>query len=378
MALSLRNTFRRKARVALTLLALTLGGVMFMMVMSVESSLDNTIESLLGDLDLDVWVWTSDYYRTAQLISVAESVPGVVRAEAWNRWWVKLPLASGEEQDICLWGVPPDSALFNPRIVSGRHLLPDDERAILLNNKIATDEGLQVGDEITLIFDERETTWTVVGLVVNIRSNQRENFVPQNALDRATGKIKRGRVVMVQAERHDAAGQQALMRGLHDAYTTRNVRISFMESASQVQEQPRAQYDIIFYLMLVVAILAGVVGSIGLMGTMSINVIERGREIGVMRAIGATSPAVARIFVGEGVLLGVLSWLLAVPLSYPSARMFSQSVGSELFLLPLDFRYSLGGMALWLGIVIVLSALGSLWPALRATRISVHEALAYE
>jgi putative ABC transport system permease protein len=130
--------------------------------------------------------------------------------------------------------------------------------------------------------------------------------------------------------------------------------------------------------MLVMAVLAAVVGSIGLMSTMSINVVERGREIGVMRATGARSSTIAGIFVAEGVLVGVLSWLLAVPLSYPGARFFSNMVGQTVFEVPLDFSYPISGMLLWLAIVVVLSALASMWPALNATRVSVREALAYE
>jgi putative ABC transport system permease protein len=130
--------------------------------------------------------------------------------------------------------------------------------------------------------------------------------------------------------------------------------------------------------MLAMAILAAAVGGVGLMTTMSINVVERGREIGVMRAIGATSGSILGVFIVEGVLVGVLSWLLAAPLSYPGARVFSGVIGNTLFELPLDFQYSVGGGVLWLVVVVVLSALASLWPALRATQVSVREALAYE
>jgi putative ABC transport system permease protein len=114
------------------------------------------------------------------------------------------------------------------------------------------------------------------------------------------------------------------------------------------------------------------------MSTMSINVVERGREIGVMRATGAESSTIAGIFVVEGVLLGIVSWALAAPLSYPGARAFSDVIGVTLMHFPLDFSYSVFALLLWLTIVVVLSALASLWPALGATRISVRESLAYE
>ena len=145
-----------------------------------------------------------------------------------------------------------------------------------------------------------------------------------------------------------------------------------------MRQQNRAVFNAITYLMLAMAVLAAIVGSVGLMSTMSINVVERGREIGVMRAVGARSSAILGVFVVEGVMVGVLSWLLAVPLSYPGALLFNNLVSSTLFQMPLDFDYSAGGMVGWLAIVIVLSALASLWPALRATQVSVREALAYE
>jgi len=378
MALSLRNTFRRKARVALTLLTLTLGGVMFIMVMSVGASFNNTIEVLLDDFGFDVWVGFDRSYRVARLVEVTERVPGVIRAEVWDYRGAMLSLADGEERQIYLRGLPPDSAMFNPRIVSGRWLLPDDDHAIVLNSKIGFDESIQVGDQIKLTIGGRESVWTVVGLILNINNNQRECLAPFDALAREVGNVNRGASVQVMSEQHDAESQQTLIGDLRDAYSAHGIETSRFGSAGQVREQNRSQFDILTYLMLSMAILAAVVGSFGLMGIMSINVVERGREIGVMRAIGATSSAIAGIFVGEGMLLGVLSWLLAVPLSYPGARAFSNVVGDTLIELPLDFSYSVCAVVLWLAAVIVLSALASLWPALRATQVSVREALAYE
>lgn len=97
-----------------------------------------------------------------------------------------------------------------------------------------------------------------------------------------------------------------------------------------------------------------------------------------MRSIGATSLAITGIFVFEGMLVGALSWLLAVPVSYPGAFAFSAAIGKGLVELPLDFKYPASGLLLWLAIVLVISALASLFPALRATRVSVRESLAYE
>lgn len=125
------------------------------------------------------------------------------------------------------------------------------------------------------------------------------------------------------------------------------------------------------------AVLIGVVGSISLSGVLSLGVIERQREIGVMRAIGASSWDIGRLFVGEGLILGWLSWLIAFPLSVPAGRLMTEALsaalGSELI-----FYYTPQGALRWLVIITVLAALASWLPARRATHISVRESLTYQ
>jgi len=378
LALSLRNTFRRKARVALTMFTLVLGGVMFIVVMSVGTSFNNTLEIVLDAFGFDVLVAFERSHRVTQLIDVAERIPGVTTAEVWSRLGAELALPSGEELDIGIWGVPSDSEMFSPRVISGRDLLPGDGCAILLNSKIAADEGFQVGDEIELTIGEQESTWTVVGLILDVNNLQQDNYVSFDALARETGNVNRGGLVMVMSEEHDAATHQRLVGELREAYNVRRMEPAILQSAAEVRQTNKLVFNAIQYLMLVMAFLAAIVGSVGLMSTMSINVIERGREIGVMRATGATSVTIIGIFIAEGVLLGILSWLLAVPISYPGALAFNYMVSNTLFQIPLDFFFSIGGVVLWLAIVVVLSALASVWPALQATQVSVREALAYE
>jgi len=378
LALSLRNTFRRKARIALTLITLVLGGVMFIVVMSVGASMNNTIEVLLDDFGFDVLVVFDRAHRASRLAEVTEAVPGVDCCEVWDVRNATLELGAGEELPGQLWGVPDGSQMFNPRITAGRALLPEDDRAILLNSKIASDEDVQVGDTVTLTVDGRELTWTVVGTVLNLNNLQRDNFVPFDTLAREIGNVNRGAFVMATCGAGDFETHERLIRDMRAAYDVHRLKPVFIQSGGELRKQTSAQFQIITYLMLAMAVLAAVVGSVGLMSTMSVNVVERSREIGVMRAIGASSAAVLGIFVVEGLMVGLMSWLIAVPLSYPGALAFSKVVGDTLFQMPLDFDYSAQGVVAWLVIVLILSALASLWPALRATQVTVREALAYE
>jgi putative ABC transport system permease protein len=378
LRLSLRNTFRRKARITLTLATLVLGGLMFMVVMSVGASMSNTIEVLIHDFGFDVLVVFDRAHRVARLVEATKSVAGVADVEVWDVRVATLELDSGDGVQGQLWGIPDGSKVFHPRIIRGRALLPDDDRAILLNSRMASEHGFDVGDKVTLTVDDRELEWTVVGLIVNINNLGRDNFVPFDALAREIGNANRGSFIMVASEEHDMASHQAIIREMRTQYEADRLKPVFFQSGGELRQQTKAQFDIIIYLMLAMSVLAAVVGSVGLMSTMSINVVERMRELGVMRAIGATSIPILGIVVAEGVLVGLLSWSLAVPFSYPGAQLFSNVIGSKLFQMPLDFSYSVIGLLLWLVIVSVLSAAASLWPALRATQVSVREVLAYE
>jgi len=378
LMLSLRNTFRRKGRITLTLATLVLGGAMFIVIISVRDSMNTTFDALLADFGHDVMVRFDRPHRTERLVEVAGDVPGVARAEVWSGAWASVSLEEGGKRQAYLWGVPSDSVMFGPRIVDGRGFVRDDGHAILLNTKIAEDEEIRVGDQIELAIGDRESTWTVVGLVLNMHNGQRENFVPLDTLAWEIASVNRGNVLMVETDVHDLATQQRVARDLDLALTAYRIDADRVTSAIEERETERSMFQGLVGIMLSMAVMAAVVGSLGLASTMSINVVERGREIGVMRATGATSLVIAGIVVGEGVLVGALSWLLAVPISYPGALLLSNTLGDTLITIPLEFSYTIYGVGFWLLVVLLLSALASLWPALRATRVSVREALAYE
>jgi putative ABC transport system permease protein len=120
-----------------------------------------------------------------------------------------------------------------------------------------------------------------------------------------------------------------------------------------------------------------VIGILGLVSTLSMNVIERTRELGIMRAMGATPGTIMRIIVSEGVFAGALSWVFAVLISAPLSLLVGRVVGMLSFKVPLALTMSTFAMMLWLTLVVVGSGLAGAFPAYRASRLTVREALAY-
>jgi putative ABC transport system permease protein len=137
-------------------------------------------------------------------------------------------------------------------------------------------------------------------------------------------------------------------------------------------------FNVIIAFLLFMALLLGYVGGLGLMGTMSINVLERTREIGVMRAIGASDRAVLRIVLVEGVIIGLISWLIGGLIALPASRALTMAVGTTLLQAAPSYIFSTGGALLWLATVLLLSLVASFFPARGASRLTVREVLSYE
>ena len=149
------------------------------------------------------------------------------------------------------------------------------------------------------------------------------------------------------------------------------------KSAEEVAETT-AMFEVLIVLLLIMAFLLAVIGGLGLMGTMSINVLERTREIGVMRAIGAPNRSVRRIFIIEGIIIGIISWIIGTILAYPVSKTLSNLIGDQFLNAPLVYTFAFDGALIWLVLVIVLAAIASFLPAWNASRITVREVLAYE
>jgi putative ABC transport system permease protein len=377
-ALSLRNTFRRKARVSLTLITLVLSGVMFTMILTMDKSFGTTIDAIFDLFGNDVSVYMDQAYDPVELVEIAEDVPEVIAAEVDNYRVATTPLASGQNIQVSLRGIPSGSKMFNPRIVSGSGLPSGDERAILINSVFADENGFEAGDDITLTILGTESTWKVAGITLDVDSSQHEFFVSFDTLAREVSKEYLVYFVEVKVEQPGLESEKRVAEELIDVFEAQGYGTAGYWSLSEGRQQNVNLFGTLTYTLMSMAIIAAVVGSIGLMSTMSINVVERLREIGVMRSVGASSPAIVAVFVTEGLLLGLISWLLAVPLSIPCAKLFNNVIGQTIVGFGLDFDYAVGGVFFWLAIVLVLSALASLWPALKATRVSVRETLAYE
>lgn len=184
-------------------------------------------------------------------------------------------------------------------------------------------------------------------------------------------------MVLVRTTSHDPEFTATITKQLKDLYENNNMKVVESQTQAALRTTNEWQFSTVTWMLLALSVIVAIVGAIALMGALSIGVIERTKEIGVLRAVGARSHTIIGIFVMEGVLQGMLSWLISIPISLLASPLVASSLGHAMFGATLDYQYNWSAVGAWLALIIVISIFASIFPARGATRISVRDSLAY-
>jgi putative ABC transport system permease protein len=381
MRLSLRNAFRRKARMALTLFTLMLAGAVFIGVYNLWSSFDKVMNDIEGYFLADINVSFSRYYRFEQVASMAQAVPGVSSVEGWDEIPGTLVMNKDQAGTQILFVAPPStSSLIRPVMTAGRWLRPGDENAVVIGNQLLKMfPSLKIGDWLTVKINDKDTDWRIVGFyTITGNVNPPLLYVNYEYISRLVVEPDQVYSLRVITQQHDAATQARVNSQLRALFKSNGIQVDSTQLGTQFIEDQKSQTNILVYFMLVMATLIAIVGGLGLMSTMSINVLERTREIGVMRAIGASNADIQSIVIVEGLVVGLISWVISILLSIPITNVLCYGVGVSILTAPMPVVYGVNGIIAWLIFILALAAIASALPAHRASSLTVRDTLAYE
>ena len=378
--ISLRNTFRRKRRLILTLFTLTMGGAIFIAVFNVRSTLHDYIGQVGKYFVADVSLDFDQPYRLREIQQKAMEVKGVQEVQGWQFLSGDMLDGNGNMlESLNLFAPPAESKLVQPILLEGRWLQPDDVR------KLAISEGakkyypdLKAGDFIKLKINGRDELWQVVGIFKFVDREGVIGYAPYEYISQVNDLANQSYSFRIVTDRHDRPYQDAKAIELDKYFRDLGYKVRIAQAGRASLDTAVESLDILVVFLLIMAILTAVVGSMGLTGTMGMNVLERTREIGIMRAIGADDRAVMRTVIAEGVVIGMISFGLAVVLSIPFTYLLSTIVSLAVFQSPITTVFTYLGYAIWLALVLVLSAVASILPARNAARLTIREVLAYE
>jgi putative ABC transport system permease protein len=380
--LSIRNTFRRKGRLLLTLFTLTVSGAIFIAVFNVRASMQEYMEHLTQHFMADITLDFEQPYRISGVQDAVFQIPGVEDIEAWSGASAEVLDPNGDVVENLLIIAPPaDSALLDPEMVAGRWLLPGDGKAIVISDAIwDTIPDLKPGDTLRLsVSGGREDDWTLVGVFsfTNFMGDPL-SYAPFESISGLQNMSNQSSSYRLVTKDQSLDGQEKFSASLDRYLRTRGFHVSSIQTGAETREQSAQMVNILVVFLLTMALLTAVVGSIGLTGTMGMNVLERTREIGVMRAIGAVDFAIMKSVVFEGAFIGLISWSAAVLVSFPISFLLLKIISEAMINAPIPLAFTLDGFFIWLGVVLALSVFASILPARSAARLTIREVLAYE
>lgn len=378
LALTLRTTFLRRARLALTVGALAAGGAAFLAAMNLSDAWTRGVKEDFARRRYDLTAVFAQSVPVATLDSLLRAQPLVERAEYWPEAGAYLIGPDGVPGGaVSLLGPRPEG-LLDLKLMAGRSLAAGDTAGAVVNQAVvARHRGLRVGGTVGLRLRGRTVSLPIVGIVKELAPMPIVYATPAAVLA-ATGRDGlTSRSARIVARRHDDAGQREAAAALERAFGAAGIEVTGMHRQLDMRDSILDHLVIILSTITMATVLVVIVGALGLVSTLLLGVVQRTREIGVLGAIGATPAAIAFHVWVESLLIGLLSWVAANVLAIPVTWALETACGRIFFKAPLDFSMSPAASAAWLGLVVALATLASLYPAARAARLTVREALAH-
>lgn len=382
LSLVVRNTFRKRVRLILTLGLLSMGGAMFMAALNVSRGWEHIVDRVYEDRTYDVEVRLD---APAAVVNVVRTIEGVGRVEAWGRkgtavWRagqvdVVRTYPDGSHGSLTLVAPPVGTTLVRFPLLAGRWLEAGDRDAVVLNHMVLGQlPDTKVGDRITLSVDGRPTRWRVVGIVEEVGSAGAA-YVTDEAFRRATGSAGRVGMLRIATSVSSPEERAQVIRAIDSRLAGEASNVEAVIPLAMLRTAMGDHVIVLIRMLLAMAALMATVGLLGLASTMGTNVLERSREIGTMKTVGATPRRIGRLVVGEALLVALLSWIVAAVVAVPLTSMIGGTVGTLAFRVKLPLTFDLRAVLGWLVLVGVSAAVATALPARRASRLTVWAAL---
>ena len=386
-AAALGNLFRRKGRLLLTQAVLIVAGLMFLVLMTLIASLNLTLDNELARTRYALRLSFPQDQAAARIEQLTE----LSRVQGNLELWQRLPIVASHQQQplrqqgslgLQMLAVPAAGHLYQPYIEQGRWLTREDAGAkvVVLNADSAQLNGLQVGDSIDIHWAGQHQPWRIIGTYRWLAGNSfavEPLYAPLETVQVLTQRQESASYALLKADSVDLQHEIQWLQQLSARFESAGIVLDAYNTQSRLKKRQNSRNKLKKGLGTLAGLAAMVVavGGIGLSGTLAIGVMQRQREIAVLRAIGAPGSAVFRLVVLEGLFHALLAWLITLPLAWWLAQPLSADLGRIMLALQLDYCFAWTAALAWLALIIVIAIIAAWWPAQRAMRLTVKEGL---
>jgi len=380
LVLAFRNTLRRRRRLIVTVAAMGLGAAIFATGFNIRESLASLLSEVKQGMRYDVQVVLRRPTIKSRALTPFRSIDNLKRVETWNGGKGELQSRIVSSEDgVGIVALPFNSDLVGLRIEKGRWLRGSGEPEVVLNQQAVEDyRHPKVGDRVPLILGGRKVAVTLVGVVWEL--DRAKIYMDQELYDAYANPGHEINSLMFVAKENSYERVVALKQDIERALASSELDVLYVMSRAERVKVVYDHLNIILTTIVFLALTVLVVSALGMASATSIGILERTREIGVLRAIGATPEMIYRLLVAEGMIVSMAGIFLGLVLSWPLGAVAAPFFGDLMLgrgaLLRLVF--SPAGFWITAAATLVFGWLASRLPARSALRVTIREALAYE
>jgi putative ABC transport system permease protein len=374
MQIGLRGVGRRKRRTLATALVVALAVGNLLAITGLAAAATKATRAAWGEHIEEIRIWTGGGRPFDEpAAQTNRSTPGEAAAQPALVSSVEL---AGEEAFV--WGVPREP-LIRLEVTDGRWFTSVEEQArdrvAVIERNLAERTGTEVGDRVTLATAGGAARFRIVGIADNRQEDGTDLFVPLTTLRSVLHEPTGVSTYWIKTTSPEHAVVDRTFTLLEDRLNARGYQmggeLTYVEEQNDVAANRTITTTIAVFGLLIVAI-----SMVALANAITMSIIERTREIGILRCIGARARDVRRIFATEGVVLGLAGWLLGIPLGYALDRFLVWLVW-EVVGVRIAFVFPPWNVVLALVGTVAIALLIMLLPIHRAVRFRPGEAIRY-
>jgi putative ABC transport system permease protein len=379
--MGVRNVLRQKRRSAATIAQVAVAAGLAISFLALGQSVTAAISQTVGKLHFSFSAGEASGKGarpfTSQALGVATSTPGVTGAEL-----IETSSVQYNGQTYQAWGLGLHP-LYSYRLRTGRWFTAADTAGgartappVVLGPAVARTTGARVGQILTLTMAAGPTRVRVIGIDSGEINAGQIVYFPSQVLERLNGTPGAGNSIWFTT----ASSDHAVIDRATTAAANRLDAAGYPVSTTEIyvaQAQLIAADTSILTIVQILGLVVVAITLIGLVSALGMGVIERTREVGILRCIGARARQIRRVFSAEAMLLAAVGWAFGVLIGWLIyqgllalvARYVDLSLPQEF--LPVIPLITLAG-------VLVLTLLVIRGPLRRATRIQPGTALRYQ
>jgi putative ABC transport system permease protein len=374
--LASRNVFRQTNRALFTILGLAITTAVILAIYAALTSLFGSLDASIQALRADINIAFDAPAERAAVDKALENIGGIERRELWL-----VSSAKTGGKSVAVSGVPVDTQVFDTASVTpGRWIKEGETTETVITRRLAERQNLGVGSTLELQSGTRPLRrWTVVGITGGAGPDA---LAPDGALYAPYEAVRalvdfpenRGNQLYVRLADRDPANVDAKATTITDALADASIPNTAVKLYEQQKSNQQNFLPLVLVFVLMILIVA-VVGALGLFSTLTMNVFERQKEIGVMRSVGAPTGTILWTFLLEGLLLGLLGWVLGVAASGLAASTLVGFLSDKL--VSMNYVFPLDGLAKTLAAILGVAFISSIGPSLAAARMRIAQILRY-